>query len=77
MVPTGKVSPLLWSEVNVSTEQLSAAVGAGQVTTALQLPASLSCVMAPGVPVITGLSLSFTVTVKEVVSELPAASVAV
>ena len=77
MVPTGKASPLLWSEVNVSMEQLSAAVGAVQVTTALQLPASLEAVRSPGLPLMTGASLSVTVMVKLAVDELPWMSVAV
>ena len=45
--------------------QLSAAVGAVQVTTASQTPASLLCVMSLGQPLMTGFSVSLTVTVNE------------
>ena len=77
MVPTAKVSPGLWVDVNVSTLQLSAAVGAVQVTAAEQLPVSLDCEMSAGVPEMVGFSLSVTVTLKLDVTEFPAASVAV
>jgi len=63
--------------VNVATAQLSEAVGSVHVTTALQLPASLVCVMSAGVPEITGSSSSVTVMLKLDVVELPAASIAV
>ena len=64
MVPTAKVSPGLWVEVNVSTLQLSAAVGAVQVTAVEQSPASAVWEMSAGVPEMVGFSLSVTVTLK-------------
>jgi hypothetical protein len=63
--PTGAVVP-----------QLSLTVGAPTVTTALHLPASLAVVMLAG-QVMTGGSLSLTVTVKLQVLVLPCMSVAV
>ena len=75
--PTGKVSPLSWLEVNVAIAQLSAALGAVKETAALQLPASLVCVMSAGVPLVEGASSSVTVTLKLADVELPALSTAV
>ena len=76
-MPTAKASPLLWVEVNVATPQLSLAEGAGQLTTAEQLPASLDWLTLDGIPEITGASSSVTVTAKLAEVELPAASMAV
>ena len=76
MVPTAKVSPGLWVLVRVC-EQLSVAVGAVQVTAAPQMPASLFADRLPGLPAMTGFSLSVTVMVKLAVVVLPAASCAV
>ena len=77
MVPTAKVSPLLWVEVNVDTAQLSDAVGSVQLTAAEQLPASLVCVMSAGMPLMVGSSSSVTVTLKVDEVVLPWMSVAV
>ena len=76
MVPTEKRSPGLWVLVKVAP-QLSVVVGAVQVTTAPHRVASLVWLMSAGMPAMAGFSLSTTVTVKEVVTELFAASVAV
>ena len=76
VVPMANVAPLLWVEVK-TTEQLSLAVGAVQVTTPSQLEASVFCVILAGVLVITGFSLSLIVTVNELVAVLPTPSVAV
>ena len=70
------MSPLLCVEVRVAV-QLSEAVGAVQLTAAEQLPASAVCVMSAGTPLMTGVSLSWTVTVKVAVVVLPLTSVAV
>ena len=67
MLPTLNVSPEDASPEKEATEQLSAAVGAVQVTTALHWPASLDTVISVGVPEIAGSSLSVTVTVKDAV----------
>jgi len=77
VAPTAKVSPGLWLDVNVSTAQLSDAVGSVQLTTAEQSPASAVWVMSAGVPLMVGSSSSVTVTVKELVVVLPWMSVAV
>ena len=53
VVPTGKMSPLLWLPVNV-TLQLSLAVGAVQVTVASQTPGVLFTVMSWGQLLMTG-----------------------
>ena len=76
MAPTEKVAPGLCEEVNVAMSQLSAAVGAVQVTMAEQLPASLVWVMSVGMPLMAGSSSSVTVTVKVLVVVLPWMSVA-
>jgi len=65
------------SEASVASVQLSVAVGAVQVATPSQLPASLAWVMSAGMPAMTGSSLSVTVTSKDIVELLPLASVAV
>jgi len=75
--PTGNVAPGLCEDVRLATAQLSVAVGSVHVTTALQLPASLVCVMSAGVPLMLGASSSVTVTVKLDVAVLPWMSVAV
>ena len=77
MVPTGNVSPEWWSAVNVSIPQLSLAVGSVHDTAAPQIPGSLFTVMSLGQPLITGFSVSFTVTSKLQVVTLPWMSVAV
>ena len=77
MVPTAKESPLLWVDVKVDTEQLSADVGGVQLTAAEQTPASAVWVMSAGVPLMEGFSSSVTVTVKLEVEVLPEGSVAV
>jgi hypothetical protein len=59
-----------------TTEQLSAAVGAGTVTLLVQVPAVVNTLIFAG-QVIVGLILSFKVTLKEQVAALPLASVAV
>jgi hypothetical protein len=77
VVPTGKVAPLVWVEVNELTLQLSPAVGAVQVTTLPQVPAVTFCVMFEGIPLMVGKILSTMVTVNEPVAVLPDGSVAV
>ena len=77
MVPTLKVSPLLWVEVNVLIAQLSSVVGSAHVTTALHTPASAVWVMLAGISEMVGSSSSVTVTLKVLVDELPWMSVAV
>ncbi|SRX75318.1 hypothetical protein AEQU3_02312 [Aequorivita antarctica] len=76
VVPTGKVLPLarpaVWAVVDPG--QLSVPTGAVYVITAPQMPASLSCVMFPG-QVISGTSVSLTVTSKLQVAVFPDASV--
>ena len=76
-MPTAKASPLSWVEVKLATLQLSLAVGAVQVTTALHSPASAVWVMSAGMPEICGASTSLMVTVKLDVLMLPWMSVAV
>ena len=66
----------MWVLVKVAP-QLSVVVGAVQVTFAPHTVASLVWLMSAGMPAIAGFSLSTTVTVKKVVTELFAASVAV
>ena len=70
-MPTANVAPGLWVDVKLVTAQLSVDVGSVQVTAALQLPASLVCVMSAGVPAIAGSSSSVTVTLKLDVLTLP------
>ena len=73
MLPEG--SPAVCAMVDPA--QLSAEVGATQVTTAPQTPASLFTAMSAGKSTIVGASLSVTVMVKLSVVSSPAASVAV
>ena len=74
VTPTSNAVPLAMSEVNVLLAQLSVTAGSVQVTTAEQLSASLVALM-PVIWVMTGPSLSVTVTVKELVATLLDASV--
>ena len=76
-MPTANVAPGLWVDVKLVTAQLSVDVGSVQVTAALQLPASLVCVMSAGVPAMAGASSSVTVMVKLDVLTLLWMSVAV
>jgi hypothetical protein len=76
VVPNGKVLPGAFVLVNVETEQLSDAVGGVHVATASH-PAVAESKISVGQPVITGLILSFTVTVNEHAEIFPFASVAV
>jgi hypothetical protein len=69
--PTAKKLPEATFGVNEVNEQLSAAVGAVQVTTLPQALTSLVTVMYAGTPVITGFWLSATVTVNVEVATLP------
>tara|TARA_R100001230_G_C5632137_1_gene139600 strand:- start:11 stop:421 length:411 start_codon:yes stop_codon:yes gene_type:complete len=73
--PAENVSPGLWVDESVAL-QLSVCKGGVQVTTAVHTPGSAFCVILKGQLEITGSLVSSTVTVKEQVSELPAASVA-
>ena len=77
VVPTSNVSPLLWVELRVVPGQLSSAVGAVQVTSALHRPTSLDTMMLLGVSEMVGASSSVTVMVKLAVDEFPWMSVAV
>ena len=74
--PLSKVEPLAGLQTTEARAQLSLAVGAVQLTTAVQWAASVFCVMLAG-QVMAGLSLSLTVTSNWQVLLLPAASLAV
>ena len=76
-MPTANVAPGLWVDVKLVTAQLSVDVGSVQVTAALQLPASLVCVMSAGVSAMAGASSSVTVMSKLDVLTLLWMSVAV
>ena len=76
VVPKENSDPEVWVLVKLEIEQLSVAVGAVHVTLALQDPLA-DTVMLDGHPVITGLVLSVTVTLKVQVAVLPEPSVAV
>ena len=78
LTPTGKVEPLARPAVRavVTPEQLSRPTGAVYVTIFPQLPAAAVTLMFAGQDMEGGI-LSITVTVKEQVAVLPAASVAV
>ena len=78
VVPTGKALPEAGPAVCAmeAPEQLSLTVGAVQVVTALQEAPAKRLILL-GQSAITGAVLSTTVTVKEQVLVLPAASVAV
>ena len=70
--PMGNIVPLMKSLVRPGTPQLSLAVGSIQFTTAPQDPRSFSTFISMGIPEITGLSLSSTDTVNELVEVFPA-----
>ena len=74
--PKGKIEPEANPNVCWVTapEQLSVPTGVLYVTTALQLSASLSCVIFPGHEML-GLKVSFMVTVKEQLEVFPEPSV--
>jgi hypothetical protein len=76
VTPTGNAEPLVRPAVCIviGPEQLSAAVGAVYVATALQSPASFTLLTFAG-QVIVGNWVSLTVTVKPQVAVLPLASV--
>ena len=76
MVPTSKESPGLCVDV-MTAEQLSAVVGAAQVTAVSHSPVSAVCVMLAGIPEMVGASSSVMVMSKDVVVLLPQSSVAV
>ena len=77
VVPNANTEPEACVVVKVTPAQLSVAVGAVQVTVALQEPVVLPAVMFAGIPEITGAALSITVMICVAVVKLPAASVAV
>jgi hypothetical protein len=76
VIPIGNVVPGMWLADDDAMAQLSVAVGGVQVTDAPEGPVALVVIFA-GHPVITGASLSRTVTSKEHVAALPAVSVKV
>jgi hypothetical protein len=76
VVPSEKRDPEVCVLENVLTEQLSEAVGAAQVAIALH-DAFADKVIVDGHPVMTGLVLSATMTLKVQVDVRPAPSVAV
>jgi len=76
VVPSEKRNPEVCVLVKLAIEQLSEAVGAVQVAIALQ-DALAETIMLDGHPVITGLVLSLTITLKVQVAVLPEPSVAV
>ena len=71
VVPGWKASPESWLEAKLVKVQLSSADGSSQVTTAEQRPASVVVVTLTGIPEMTGISGSKTVTVKVAVVVLP------
>jgi hypothetical protein len=75
-MPTGKLDPDALEGTRLATEQLSLAVGALQVTTRAHVPGVLFRLIGAGTPVITGGSMSVTVTVKLAGVVFPDASVA-
>ena len=77
VVPTGKSDPEACEEVNDATPTLSLAVGAVHVAVAVDEFCGVDTVIFSGIPLITGLVTSFTVTVKLAVPVFPAASFAV
>jgi hypothetical protein len=76
VVPSVNELPDARVVVNVTAPQLSLAIGAIQVAMALQVESAES-VMFDGQPLITGLVISTTVTLKVQVDVFPAPSVAV
>ena len=77
VVPKANTEPEACDVVKVTPAQLSVAVGAVQVTVALQEPVVFPTMMFAGIPAITGAALSITVMICVAVVKLPAASVAV
>ena len=75
MVPKLNVAPEATSEVKVLKVQLSAPVGATQVTAAVHTSTSVFWVMSAGMPEMVGASLSSTVTSKLLEVVLPLMSV--
>ena len=77
--PSGKSRPGWKSEPSVTPGQLSSAAGGVQVTTVLAVmaPGPVPAVRSVGMPTMTGLSTSLTLTVWVALALLPAASVAV
>ena len=75
-MPTGNVSPEAASPEIVEL-QLSSVVGAVQVATAPQMPASFVKLMLAGIPEIVGFSVSCTVMVATLVEVFPHSSVTV
>jgi hypothetical protein len=67
VVPTGKVAPGIWLELDVTGPQLSVAVGGVQVAVWSQVvrPGPVNMVWLPGQPLTTGAVLSTTVIVNE------------
>src|SRR5438093_1237000 len=74
--PLLKVEPLAGAQTTEATAQLSLALGAVQLTAAVQTPAAVFCVILAG-QVIVGISVSLTVTVKMHALVLPLPSLAV
>src|SRR5260221_584623 len=74
--PLLKVEPLAGAQTTEARAQLSLALGAAQVTTAVQAPSAVVCVMFSG-QVIDGFSASLTVTLKVQALVLPLPSLAV
>ena len=56
VVPSSKVSPGLWLDVNVTVPELSLAVGSVHVTIAFDKPPSVFWVISDGIPAIVGSS---------------------
>ena len=80
MAPTLKIAPGVCDLIQTRLPdgvQLSVAVGSVQLTAAVHDPAPAVRVMLAGQPLITGIWVSFTVTVNEQVAVLLAASVTV
>ena len=76
VVPNPNVVPEAMSEFRVDMPQLSVAAGSLNVTTASQVPGSVETVMSE-MAGMKGFSVSFTVTSKLLLTELPDGSVAV
>src|SRR6266536_2481030 len=74
--PLLKVEPLAGAQATEARAQLSLALGAVQVTTAVQAPTAVVCVMSAG-QVIDGFCASLTVTLKVQALVLPLPSLAV
>jgi len=76
LTPKAKVDPFVGLQITEASAQLSVAVGAGQVTTALQTPLSFVALMLAG-QAMAGFSVSLTMTAKLQLLVFPLASVAV